>query len=72
MQNKKITSYFDDIPFYEENQISDHYCSEVTNYPKFLRESKLYGSSDITCMEERMIETIPENLQDFFQANPEV
>ena len=47
-------------------------CFQVTNYPKYVRETKLYGSSDIICMEERMIETIPGNLQDFFEGNSEV
>lgn len=44
---------------------------KVTNYPKFLREIQLYGKSDMTEMVERII-TFPENLQDFFDKNPEV
>ena len=44
---------------------------QVTNYPKFLREIELYGRSNITHMEERVID-FPDNLQDFFDKNPEV
>ena len=44
---------------------------QVTNYPKFLREIELYGRSSITQMEERIID-FPENLEDFFDKNPEV
>ena len=43
----------------------------MTNYPKFLREIELYGRSSITQMEERIID-FPENLEDFFDKNPEV
>ena len=44
---------------------------QVTNYPKFLREIELYGRSSITQMEERIID-FPDNLEDFFDKNPEV
>ena len=44
---------------------------QVTNYPKFLREIELYGRSNITQMEERIID-FPDNLEDFFDKNPEV
>jgi len=45
---------------------------KVTNYPKFIREVNLYGSSDITEMEERVIETIPEDLHEFFQTHSDI
>ena len=70
MQNTYIGTFFQ-IQLNDENQMIDC-CFQVTNYPKYVRETKLYGSSDITCMEERMIETIPGNLQDFFEGNSEV
>jgi len=44
---------------------------KVTNYPKFLRDIELYGRSEITHMEERIID-FPENLQDLFDKNPEI
>ena len=43
----------------------------MTNYPKFLRDIELYGRSEITHMEERIID-FPEDLQDLFDKNPEV
>ena len=52
-------------------QIETGKSSQVTNYPKFLREIELYGRSSITQMEERVID-FPENLEDFFDKNPEV
>ena len=61
--NWKITPT---LPYWIENEIV-----QVTNYPKFLREIELYGRSNITQMEERIIE-FPDNLQDFFDKNPEV
>ena len=44
---------------------------QVTNYPKFLRQIELCGRSDITHMVERQVD-FPEDLQDFFEKNPEV
>ena len=44
---------------------------QVTNYPKFLRQIELCGRSDITHMVERQVD-FPEDLQDFFDKNPEV
>ena len=44
----------------------------MTNFPKFLREIQLYGSSNITQMEERIIEKFPADLEEFFKNNPEV
>ena len=49
----------------------DELLSQVTNYPKFLRDIELYGRSEITHMEERIID-FPEDLQDLFDKNPEV
>ena len=49
----------------------DEILSQVTNYPKFLRDIELYGRSEITHMEERIID-FPEDLQDLFDKNPEV
>eukprot|EP00092_Neocalanus_flemingeri_P010107 GFUD01010891.1.p1 GENE.GFUD01010891.1~~GFUD01010891.1.p1 ORF type:complete len:361 (+),score=104.28 GFUD01010891.1:33-1115(+) len=45
---------------------------KVTNFPKFLREIQLYGSSSITQMEERIIEKFPADLEEFFEKNPEI
>lgn len=44
---------------------------KVTNYPKFLRELELYGKSEISELEERIV-TFPEDLADFFARNPEI
>jgi hypothetical protein len=33
---------------------------------------ELYGSSNITEMEERILTRFPDDLEDFFQNNPEV
>ena len=49
----------------------DEILCQVTNYPKFLRDIELYGRSEITHMEERIID-FPEDLQDLFDKNPEV
>ena len=46
-------------------------CSQVTNFPKFLRDIQLKGRSDLTKMEERIIDTIPDTLEEFFDKNPE-
>jgi len=45
---------------------------KVTNFPKFLREIRLHGSSNITHMKERVIEQFPADLDEFFQTNPEI
>jgi len=45
---------------------------KVTNFPQFLRDIRLHGSSNITHMEERILERLPDNLTDFFDANPEI
>lgn len=44
---------------------------KVTNYPQFLRQIELYGRSDLTHMEERVID-FPDDLQDLFDKNPEI
>ena len=44
----------------------------MTNFPKFLRDIQLKGRSDLTKMEERIIDTIPDTLEEFFDKNPEV
>ena len=66
----KFTEFFLEnwptLQYWIENEIA-----QVTNYPKFLREIELYGRSNITQMEERIID-FPDNLQDFFDKNPEV
>jgi len=45
---------------------------KVTNFPKFLREIKLYGISNITQMEERILDKLPADLEEFFNGNPEI
>jgi len=45
---------------------------KVTNFSKFLRDIRENGSSNIKHMEERVMEKFPEDLEDFFQTNPEI
>ena len=45
---------------------------QVTNFPKFLRDIRLKGKSDLTKMEERIVTEIPETLEEFFDKYPEV
>jgi len=45
---------------------------KVTNYPAFLREIRLYGSSNITHCVERILDKMPSDLDDFFGDNPEI
>jgi len=45
---------------------------KVTNYPAFLRDIRLYGSSNITHMVERVFEQTPPDLEAFFDENPEI
>ena len=44
----------------------------MTNFPKFLRDIQLKGRSDLTKMEEKIVDTIPETLEEFFDKYPEV
>jgi len=44
----------------------------VTNFPAYLRDIQLLGSSQITQMEERVLNTVPDNLEQFFNENPEI
>lgn len=44
----------------------------MTNFPKFLRDIQLKGRSDLTKMEEKIVDNIPETLEEFFDKYPEV
>jgi len=45
---------------------------KVTNFPAFLRDIQLHGSSQITQMEERELVNFPADLDEFFKENPEI
>lgn len=45
---------------------------KVTNYPRFLRDIQLKGRSDLTKMEEEIVDCIPETLEEFFDKYPEL
>jgi len=45
---------------------------KVTNFPKFLRDIRLKGYSDIEHMEERLMAELPPDLETFFSQNPEI
>merc|ERR1712088_528589 len=45
---------------------------KVTNFPKFLRDIRLKGHSDLTQMEEKIVTEIPETLEEFFDKYPEL
>ena len=44
----------------------------MTNFPKFLRDIRLKGHSDLTQMDEKIVTEIPETLEEFFDKYPEV
>ena len=48
------------------------YLFEVTNFPRFLRDIQLKGRSDLTKMEEQVVDTVPDTLEEFFDKYPEV
>jgi len=45
---------------------------KVTNFPKFLRDIRLKGHSDLTQMDEKIVTEIPETLEEFFDKYPEL
>ena len=44
----------------------------MTNFPRFLRDIQLKGRSDLTKMEEQVVDTVPDTLEEFFDKYPEV